>query len=105
MVTDGDARPSSRMPNSLTCLGKLHAMARSKDKPPSFEQAIEQLEAIIENIESGQVGLEQSIAQYEQGMKLIKRCRSILDTAEKRIADLDTDDQGGLRIVNGQDTN
>jgi len=71
-------------------------MGRSKEKPPTFEQAIEQLEAITERIESGQVGLEESLKQYEQGMKLIGRCRGILDTAEQRIVELTAGAQGQL---------
>ena len=65
-----------------------------KAKPLKFEDAIEQLEAIIEGIESGDIGLEQSLAEYEKGMKLIGQCRSILGRAEKRIAELTRDGQG-----------
>ena len=51
----------------------------------TFEQAVGKLEKIVERIESGQTGLEESIAGYEEGIKLIKQCRTILDAAEKRI--------------------
>ncbi|XAL99265.1 exodeoxyribonuclease VII small subunit [Phycisphaeraceae bacterium D3-23] len=54
----------------------------------SFEQAIEKLETMIDAIESGEVGLEDAIARYEQGQQLVKRCRSILDKAEQRITEL-----------------
>ncbi len=68
-------------------------------EPVRFEQAIEQIEAVIERIESGEVGLEQSLAQYEQATKLIGQCRSILDTAQQRIAQLTTDVEGKLRVA------
>jgi len=68
----------------------------------SFEQAIEQLEQLIEKIESGEVGLEQAIEHYEQGTHLIKRCRSILDSAEKRIAELTESETGELTVEPGQ---
>lgn len=74
----------------------------SPDKEPSFEQAIDKLEDLIEQIESGEVGLEQAIAQYEQGQSLIKRCRGILDKAERRIAELTQDDQGQPTITEDQ---
>lgn len=61
---------------------------------PSFEEAVEQLEAIIERIESGEVGLEQAIHQYEEGCALVNRCRLILDRAERRIAELTEDSEG-----------
>ncbi len=51
----------------------------------TFEQAIGKLEEIVEQIESGKTGLEESIASYEEGIKLIQQCRSILDAAEKKI--------------------
>ncbi len=53
-----------------------------------FESAMEALEAITDKIESGEIGLEQSLTEYERGMKLIARCRDILDRAEHRVAEL-----------------
>ena len=51
----------------------------------TFEQAMEQLEKIVAEIEEGKVSLEESIERYGQGIKLIKQCRTILDAAEKKI--------------------
>ncbi len=51
----------------------------------SFEQAIKKLTDIVSKIEDGQISLEQSLTQYEQGMELIKHCRDILKKAEKKI--------------------
>ncbi len=51
----------------------------------TFEQAIETLGGIVQKIETGQVPLEESLRQYEQGMGLIGHCRKILLDAEKRI--------------------
>lgn len=73
-------------------------MAKSRETPVKFEDALEQVESIIEQIESGQVGLEECIVQYEQGMKLLARCQSILSVAQKRIEELTADSQGKLRI-------
>ncbi len=54
----------------------------------SFEQAVEELESIIERIEQGQIGLEESLAQRRRGDALIKRCRSVLDAAEQELAQI-----------------
>ncbi len=54
----------------------------------SFEQAIKKLTEIVSKIEDGQVSLEQSLTQYEQGMELIKHCRAILQKAEKKIEEI-----------------
>jgi len=70
--------------------------AEAAGQPPTFEQAIEQLESIIEGIESGEVGLESSLQQYERGMKLIRHCRGVLERAEQRIEKLTVDEAGEL---------
>lgn len=54
----------------------------------TFEQAVERLEAIIRRIESGEIGLEQSIREYEHGVSLLRRCRAILEQAEQRVEEL-----------------
>ena len=71
---------------------KSRSASRSKPAPgegePTFEQAIAQVESIIDRIESGQLGLEDSIAEYERGIGLLQRCRGVLAQAEQRIEDL-----------------
>lgn len=54
----------------------------------SFEDALAQIEAIIERIESGEVGLEQSLTEYEKGVGLINHCRTKLDRARTQVEDL-----------------
>jgi exodeoxyribonuclease VII small subunit len=51
----------------------------------SFEEAIKELTSIVSKIEQGEIPLQDSLEQYEKGMALIKHCRGILQTAEKRI--------------------
>ncbi|HVU64869.1 MAG TPA: exodeoxyribonuclease VII small subunit [Phycisphaerales bacterium] len=54
----------------------------------SFEDALAQIEGIIERIEAGEVGLEQSLAEYERGVGLINHCRARLDKAREQVEDL-----------------
>ena len=61
---------------------------RSKPDSLTFEQAVERLESIVERIEAGTLGLEESITQYEQGVALIARCKDILRTQEQRVEEL-----------------
>lgn len=73
---------------------------------PDFEQAITQLEEIIERIESGQVGLEKSISEYERGVGLIRRCREVLERAEQRVEELSVQmqaDRAGGAGTGGKD--
>jgi exodeoxyribonuclease VII small subunit len=51
----------------------------------TFEQAMEELEAIIDRIEQGAIGLEESLVQRRRGDALVKRCRDILDRAEQEL--------------------
>ncbi len=50
-----------------------------------FEQALTQLEAIVDQLEKGSVPLEESIAIYERGEALKKHCDALLKSAEQRI--------------------
>ena len=51
----------------------------------SFEAATAELERIIEQIEQGEIGLEESLAARKRGDALIRRCRAILDQAEQEL--------------------
>jgi len=73
-------------------------MAKEKtEKKLSFEQALEKLEAIVTRIESGETPLEESITRYEEGQKLIRQCRAILDAAEQKIQLLAQRDEDDVR--------
>ena len=68
----------------------------------SYEDAVAQVEAIVEKIESGELGLEASVAEYERAAALLKRCREVLKKAELRVTELskqmaqaDADDDEG----------
>jgi exodeoxyribonuclease VII small subunit len=54
----------------------------------SFEEAMRELEAVVDRIESGAVGLEESLSEYERGMMLRDRCAEILARTEQRVAEL-----------------
>jgi exodeoxyribonuclease VII small subunit len=61
-------------------------MAKKNQTPPkSFEDALQELEQILADIEGGDVGLEDSLVKYERGTFLIQHCRTVLSGAEKQI--------------------
>lgn len=62
----------------------------------SYEQAMERLEALVRRMEQGEVPLEESLKAFEEGQKLVTRCRGILDDAERRIQQM-----GLERLVQG----
>jgi exodeoxyribonuclease VII small subunit len=61
---------------------------------PTFEEALSQLEAIIESLEAGNTPLEQLIQQYEQGVRLLETCRTKLGEAELRIQKIEKSKDG-----------
>ena len=67
--------------------------------PPSFEQALLQLEQIVHQLEDGDVGLAESLAHYEQGVKLLKQCYGLLERAERRIELLSGVDADGNPVA------
>ncbi|MBN1394900.1 MAG: exodeoxyribonuclease VII small subunit [Pirellulales bacterium] len=51
----------------------------------NFEDALKQLEEIVHSLESGNVGLDESLRKYEQGVKLLRQSYELLQKAERRI--------------------
>ena len=72
-------------------------MAKNSEKR-SFEQAMRELEKIVQAIESGEVPLAQALAQYEQGIELISYCQKVLSEAELKIAKLSKGLDGQLKV-------
>jgi len=50
-----------------------------------FEEAMQQLEIVAEELEKGNLNLDESVNKFEEGMKLSKQCSELLENAEKRI--------------------
>jgi exodeoxyribonuclease VII small subunit len=72
---------------------------KAQAAPRSFEEATRELEAIVAEIERGEIGLEESLARYERGVFLIQYCRGVLAGAEKRIEVLAKDPSGQLKAA------
>jgi exodeoxyribonuclease VII small subunit len=66
---------------------------------PDFETALSQLEAIVHDLEEGELGLEQALLRYESGVKLLKQCYGLLDNAERRIELLSGVDSAGNPVT------
>jgi len=54
-----------------------------------FEQALHRLNDLVGKLEAGELPLEESVAAFETGVKLSRRCEALLDTAEQRLQVLD----------------
>jgi exodeoxyribonuclease VII small subunit len=60
-------------------------------EPESFEEALERLEELVEELEGGNIPLEKSLQAFEEGQVLIKFCEKKLNAAEKMLAKLSQD--------------
>lgn len=63
-------------------------------KKMAFERAIDELESIVKRLEEGKVPLEESVAIYERGEALKKRCEELLRQAEARVEKITLDSDG-----------
>ena len=54
-------------------------------KPQSFETAVSELESIVQNMENGQLPLDQALAAYQRGTQLLRQCQELLSSAEQSI--------------------
>ncbi|MDP7082410.1 MAG: exodeoxyribonuclease VII small subunit [Candidatus Poseidoniia archaeon] len=63
-------------------------MSSNKDEELNFSQALQQLETLLAQLESGEIELEEAMELFEQGSALAERCRKMLANAEQRLEEL-----------------
>ena len=88
------------------------AVAKKKSKSsktseglPNFEQTVQRLGTIVEQLESGDLPLEESLQLFEEGVKLSRASQAVLDTAEQRVEKLlNLDDSGEPVLVEMSDS-
>jgi len=73
-------------------VGKDIDQASGVDKL-DFEQALNRLNELVNSLETGELPLEESVAAFEAGVKLSRRCEALLDTAEQRLQVLGDEEQ------------
>ena len=73
------------------------------EQAPTFEEALERLETIVHALEEGRLGLDESLAAYEAGVKLLRRCHGLLERAERRIELLGSIDPDGRGVTEAVD--
>jgi exodeoxyribonuclease VII small subunit len=63
-------------------------MPKAKTAKPTFEEALKELELIVERMDSGQLSLEDSLQQFERGVELSRICQTSLKNAEQKVEQL-----------------
>lgn len=61
-----------------------------------FEKSLNELEALVRDLEQGELSLEQSLSAFERGVKLTRECQQALKTAEQRVEQLVQREDGSL---------
>jgi exodeoxyribonuclease VII small subunit len=80
-------------------LFSLEPVMAEEEKNATFEEALAELEAIVRELEDGRTGLEESLARYEAGVALLKRCYAQLARAEQRIMLVTGEDGQGNPVL------
>jgi exodeoxyribonuclease VII small subunit len=73
-------------------------MAQEDQTNKKFEVALEELESVVEQLESGDLSLEDSLAAFERGVGLIKYCNQKLNEVESKVELLMKDKEGKLQF-------
>ena len=81
------------MPNHTKSAGP-----NSPAKIPSFEEALQKLESVVEAMEADDLPLETLLAKYEEGAKLVKICQEKLAEAELKIQQLEKNAAGEMKL-------
>ncbi len=69
------------------------------NEPKTFEQALVELDKIVQDLEDGDTGLEQALQRYEEGVGLLRRCYEQLRKVEQRILELTGKDDAGNPVL------
>lgn len=67
------------------------AKSKASAQQPDFEQAIAELEALVQRMEGGELLLEDSLREFERGVQLTRLCQEQLKVAEQRVKVLAAD--------------
>ncbi len=59
--------------------------ASGATEPPKFEEAMDRLEGLVRELEDGELPLEETIARFEEGQKLLRTLTELLDRAELKV--------------------
>ncbi len=73
-------------------------MASKKQGEKKFEEALAELEKVVERLESGELSLDESLSAFEEGVALVKYCNQKLTEVEKKIELLVKDKEGNLQL-------
>lgn len=76
----------------------------TKTEPrPDFEQALTELESLVEKLESGDLSLDQSLQHFKRGVELTRHCQTVLDKAQQTVERLINPDDESSAVAQEAD--
>jgi exodeoxyribonuclease VII small subunit len=79
-------------------------MSKETDRLPDFEKSLAELESLVEQLESGDLNLDQSLKQFKRGVELTRHCQEVLEQAQQTVEKLiDNDDESSAVSVDDCD--
>ena len=90
------ARPKTKSPQAS---GGDSPGGDSSENEVNFEESLQQVEEIVGRLEGGQLGLTESLDQYEAGIRQLKQCQQMLDAAEQKVNLLSGFDADGNPVL------
>lgn len=72
-------------------------MPEPRDAQPSFDNGLDRLEALVQRLEGGSLGLEEALSVFEEGVKLSQQLQGQLAEAQRRVEVLKANLDGGYR--------
>jgi len=83
---------------------KKGKMNRKDDTMPDFEKSLEELETLVEQLESGDLSLDESLKQFKRGVELTRHCQGVLEKAQQTVEKLvDNSDEASAVPLEGHD--
>ena len=69
-------------------------MSEKSENLPDFEKSLEELETLVERLESGDLSLDESLSQFKRGVELTRHCQAVLEKAQQTVEQLlDVEDE------------
>jgi len=73
-------------------------MTQKTESPPDFERALAELEELVRKLESGELTLDESLAEFKKGVELTRHCQSVLEQAQQTVNQLmDVEDESSAQ--------
>lgn len=103
-MTMTSRKPRAPAPASVAPPGDAEGETAEAVTASSFEDAMRRLTHIVEDLEGGELSLEESLARFEEGVRLARASQARLDAAEARVEELMRIDEKGNPVVRELDT-